>query len=49
VRLSFILVEVLYVINGLDRIIRLLLKNWFFERSWTNKQVKPTNMSQYKI
>jgi hypothetical protein len=39
VRLAFILVEVLYVVNGLDRIVHLLLKNQLFERSWTNKHV----------
>jgi hypothetical protein len=49
VRLVFVLTKVLYIVNGLDRIIRLLLENRFFERSRTNKQVKPTNMSQYKI
>jgi hypothetical protein len=39
VRLAFILVEVLYVVNGLDRIVHLLLENQLFERSWTNKHV----------
>jgi hypothetical protein len=49
VRLVFIIAEVLYVVNGLDRIVRLLLENRLFERSRTNKQIKQTNMSQYKI
>jgi hypothetical protein len=49
VRLAFILAEVLYVINGLDQIARLLLENHLFERSQTNKQIKQTNMSQYKV
>jgi hypothetical protein len=48
-RLAFILVEVLYVVNGLNRIVRLLVENHLFEWSRTNKQIKQTNMSQYKI
>jgi hypothetical protein len=49
VRLAFILTEVLYVVNGLDQIVRLLLENRLFEQSRTKKQIKQTNMSQYKI
>jgi hypothetical protein len=48
-RLAFVLAEVLYVVNGLDRIVRLLVENRLFEWSRTNKQIKQTNMSQYKI
>jgi hypothetical protein len=48
-RLAFVLVEVLYVVKGLNRIIRLLVENRLFEWSRTNKQIKQTNMSQYKI
>jgi hypothetical protein len=48
-RLAFILAEVLYVVNGLDRIVRLLVENQLFKWSRTNKQIKQTNMSQYKI
>jgi hypothetical protein len=48
-RLAFILAEVLYVVNGLDRIVRLLVENRLFEWSQTNKQIKQINMSQYKI
>jgi hypothetical protein len=48
-RLAFILAEVLYIVNGLDRIVRLLVENRLFEWSRTNKQIKQTNMSQYKI
>jgi hypothetical protein len=48
-RLAFVLVEVLYVVNGLNRIIRLLVENRLFEWSRTNKQIKQTNMSQYQI
>jgi hypothetical protein len=48
-RLAFVLAEVLYVVNGLNRIVRLLVENRLFEWSWTNKQIKQTNISQYKI
>jgi hypothetical protein len=48
-RLAFVLATVLYVVNGLDRIVRLLVENRLFERSRTNKQIKQTNMYQYKI
>jgi hypothetical protein len=48
-RLAFILTEVLYIINRLDRIVRLLIENRLFEWSRTNKQIKQTKMSQYKI
>jgi hypothetical protein len=48
-RLAFVLAEVLYVINGLNRIVQLLVENQLFEWSRTNKQIKQTNMSQYKI
>jgi hypothetical protein len=49
VRLAFVLAEVLYVVNRLDRIVRLLIENRLFEWSLINKQIKQTNMSQYKI
>jgi uncharacterized membrane protein len=49
VRLAFVLVGVLYVINGLVRNDRLVLANRLFERSRTNKKIQQTNMSQYKI
>jgi hypothetical protein len=48
-RLAFILAEVLYIVNGLDWIVQLLVENRLFEWSQTNKQIKQTNMSQYKI
>jgi hypothetical protein len=46
---SFVLIEVLYVVNGLVRNDQLLLANQPFEWLWINKQIKQTNMSQYKI
>jgi hypothetical protein len=49
VRLAFVLAEVLYVVNGLDPIVWLLIENRLFEWSWINKQIKQANMSQYKI
>jgi hypothetical protein len=49
VRLAFVLAEVLYIVNGLNWIVRLLLENRLFEWSRANKQIKQTNMSQYKI
>jgi hypothetical protein len=48
-RLAFVLAEVFYVVNGLDQIVRLLVENRLFEWSRINKQIKQTNMSQYKI
>jgi hypothetical protein len=45
---SFVLVEVLYVVNGLVRNDQ-LLANQPFEWLWINKQIKQTNMSPYKI
>jgi hypothetical protein len=42
VRLTFVLAEVLYVVNGLDRIVRLLVENRLFEWSRT-KQANKTN------
>jgi hypothetical protein len=44
-RLAFILAEVLYVVNGLNWIIRLLVENRLFKWSQINKQIKQTNMS----
>jgi hypothetical protein len=43
-RLAFVLAEVLYIVNGLNRIVRLIIENQLFEWSRTNKQIKQINM-----
>jgi hypothetical protein len=48
-RLAFVLAEILYIVNGLNWIVRLLVENRLFEWSRTNKQIKQTNKSLYKI